>query len=213
MSCFRFQIDCVRSKNVPHPFWNVVPYAASIFPSCHARKPRVSAMYNMFVDADVLSTIQDVAGRLAASAVTPDLWASTELGQIVHFTDDRSQDRVRKIFSCYTDGTLQDKDVFMRVRRERSSFLATYMSQGGNTLSRAMGLSSFRLAETMEANAKMRRKCTNQFFPVSFFVSNQPCSTEHQSGQGRQLLFISKPRSTSCTVQYMVSTMLLVEKY
>ncbi|CAM9703054.1 unnamed protein product, partial [Pylaiella littoralis] len=55
-----------------------------------------SAMYNMFVDADVLSTVRDVAGRLAASAASLDLWSSSELGRLVHFTDDRSQDRVHQ---------------------------------------------------------------------------------------------------------------------
>lgn len=134
----------------------------SALPS-RSRESGVSAMYNMFVHTDVLATIQDVAGRLAASATSREVWASTELGHFVHFTDDRSQDRVRKFFSSYTDGSLQEKEVFMRVRRERTSFLATYMSKDNkNILSRAMGLASFRLGETMVANAKMRRQCTNQ---------------------------------------------------
>ena len=120
-----------------------------------------SAMYNMFIDKDVLSTIHDVASRLASSAATPSEWASTELGGLVRFTDDRSQDRVRKILSAYTDGSLQEKGMFMRIRKERSSFLATYMPKGKNInfLSRAMGLSSLRLSETMVANDDMRRQC------------------------------------------------------
>ncbi|CAM9318377.1 unnamed protein product, partial [Ectocarpus sp. 13 AM-2016] len=52
------------------------------------------ALFNMFVDAEVLATVWDVAGRLAASAASPAEWASTELGSFVHFSDDRSQDRV-----------------------------------------------------------------------------------------------------------------------
>ncbi|CAN0216257.1 unnamed protein product, partial [Ectocarpus sp. 6 AP-2014] len=52
------------------------------------------ALFNMFVDAEVLATIRDVAGRLAASAASPTEWASTELGSFVHFSDDRSRDRV-----------------------------------------------------------------------------------------------------------------------
>ncbi len=54
-----------------------------------------SAMYNMFVDAEVLEMIYDVAGRLAASATSPEKWASTELGRLVRFADDRSQNRIR----------------------------------------------------------------------------------------------------------------------
>ncbi|CAM9319522.1 unnamed protein product, partial [Ectocarpus sp. 12 AP-2014] len=52
------------------------------------------ALFNMFVDVEVLATIRDVAGRLAASAASAAEWASTELGSFVHFSDDRSQDRV-----------------------------------------------------------------------------------------------------------------------
>ncbi|CAM9691691.1 unnamed protein product [Ectocarpus fasciculatus] len=54
------------------------------------------AMFNMFVDADVLATVRDVAGRLAASAASPAEWASTELGSFVRFSDDRSQDHLRE---------------------------------------------------------------------------------------------------------------------
>ncbi len=50
-----------------------------------------SVMYNMFVDEDGLSTIHDVAGRLAASAVSSAEWASTELGSFVDFTDEHSR--------------------------------------------------------------------------------------------------------------------------
>ncbi len=50
-----------------------------------------SAMYNVFVDEDVLSTIHEVASRLAASAVSSAEWASTELGSFVLFADERSQ--------------------------------------------------------------------------------------------------------------------------
>lgn len=51
--------------------------------------------------------------------------------------------------------------MFMKIRKERSAFLATYMPKGKHIsfLSRAMGLSSFRLAETMRANSDMRRHC------------------------------------------------------
>lgn len=122
------------------------------------------AMFNMFVDADVLTTIRDVAGKLAASAASPAEWGSTELGSFVHFSDDRSQDRVRKIWSSYTDGSLQENGAFMKIRQERSSFLAKYMPKGKklNFVSRAMGLASFRLPETMEANSKMRRQCKTE---------------------------------------------------
>ena len=119
-------------------------------------------MYNMFIDKDVLSTVHDVAGRLASSSATPSECASTELGGLVRFTDDRSQDRVRKILSAYTDGSLQEKGMFMRIRKERSSFLATYMPKGKRTnylISRAMGLSSSRMAETMGASDELRHQC------------------------------------------------------
>lgn len=123
-----------------------------------------SSMYNMFVDADMLETIHDVAHRLAASAASPEEWASTELGRVVQFADDRSQDRVRRILALYTDGRFQEKTVFLRVRKERASFLSTYMVKGkGNIISRAMGLASLCQAEGMSANAKMRRQCTNWF--------------------------------------------------
>jgi len=62
-----------------------------------------STMYNMFVDAEMLEMIYDVAGRLAASATSPEKWASTELGRLVRFADDRSRNRVRKV--CFRFGS------------------------------------------------------------------------------------------------------------
>lgn len=123
-----------------------------------------SAMYNMFVDGDILENIHDVAGRLAALAASPVEWASTEIGRIVRFADDRSQDRVRRILAQYTDGSFQEKKVFLRVRKERASFLSTYMvkGMGGNIISRAMGLASLCQGDGMSVNAKMRRQCTYQ---------------------------------------------------
>lgn len=119
------------------------------------------AMYNMFVDADGLEMIYDVAGRLAAAAASPTEWASTELGKIAQFADDRSQDRVRKVLARYTDGSLQDKGVFKRIREERTAFLATYLRKNKkpSIISRAMGLASLCQPESLEASAKMRRHC------------------------------------------------------
>lgn len=137
-----------------------------------------SAMYNMFVDADMLETIHDVAGRLAALAASPAEWASTELGRIVRFADDRSQDRVRRILAQYMDGSFQEKEVFLRVRKERSSFLSTYMVKGnGDITSRAMGLASLCQPDGMSVNAKMRRQCTNWFalFVCKCFVTCYSC--------------------------------------
>ncbi|CAM9115690.1 unnamed protein product, partial [Ectocarpus sp. 13 AM-2016] len=57
-----------------------------------------SAMYNMSVDADTLKMVHEVAGTLAGSAASSAEWASTEIGQIVRFADDRSQDRVHEFF-------------------------------------------------------------------------------------------------------------------
>lgn len=119
-----------------------------------------SAMFNMFVDPDTLEMIHDVAARLAASAASPEEWSSTELGRIVQFADDRSQDRVRKILTRYGDASLQEKGVFMRMRKERTAFLTTYMPRGmGNIMSRAMGLASLCQGISIEANDKMRRQC------------------------------------------------------
>ncbi|CAM9120897.1 unnamed protein product [Ectocarpus sp. 6 AP-2014] len=118
-----------------------------------------SAMYNMFVDANTLKMVHEVAGRLASSAASPAEWSSTELGRIVRFADDRSQDRVREILTNYTDHGLQEPGVFTRIRRERTAFLTKYMPKSmGNIISRAMGLSSFCQGESIEANAKMRRQ-------------------------------------------------------
>ncbi|CAM9120819.1 unnamed protein product [Ectocarpus sp. 6 AP-2014] len=118
-----------------------------------------SAMYNMFVDADTLKVVHEVAGTLAGSAASPAEWASTELGQIVRFADDRSQDRVREILTNYTDHGLQEPRVFTRIRQERTAFLSTHMGKDTKPeiWSRAMGLASFCQGEGMEANAKMRR--------------------------------------------------------
>lgn len=119
------------------------------------------AMYNMFVDADALEMIYDAAGRLAASAASHEEWASSELGRIVRFADDRSRDRVRKILASYTDGSLQDKGVFTKIREERTAFLATYLrdQKKPSIISRAMGLASLCQGESMEPSAKMRRHC------------------------------------------------------
>lgn len=118
----------------------------------------------MFVDPETLEMIHDVAARLAASAASPEAWSSTELGRIVRFADDRSQDRVRRIFTRYGDASLQEKGVFMKMRRERTAFLTTYMPKGaGNIMSRAMGLASLCQAKkSIEAGNKMRRQCESR---------------------------------------------------
>ncbi|CAM9189713.1 unnamed protein product, partial [Hapterophycus canaliculatus] len=54
-----------------------------------------SAMYNTFLDAGILKTIDDVARRLAASAASPGDWVSTELGKIIRFADDRSREHLK----------------------------------------------------------------------------------------------------------------------
>lgn len=119
------------------------------------------AMYNMFVDARSLEMIFDVAGRLTASIASPEDWASSELGRIVRFADDRSRDRVRRILARYTDGSFSDKGVFMKMREERTKFLAPYLrdQKKPSIISRAMGLASLCQAESITPNAKMRRHC------------------------------------------------------
>ncbi|CAM9183760.1 unnamed protein product [Ectocarpus fasciculatus] len=119
-----------------------------------------SAIYNMFVDAETLEVVHEVAGKLAGSAASSAEWASTELGKIVRFADDRSQDRVREILANYTDPGLQEPEVFARIRQERTTFLTKYMDKDTKPeiLSRAMGLASFCQGEGIVANAKMRRQ-------------------------------------------------------
>ncbi len=71
----------------------------------------------------------------------------------------------RKILSQYTDGSMQDKEVFLRIRQERTQFLTRYMPTGKiNVISRAMGLASIDHIDSMEANAKMRRNCKELLF-------------------------------------------------
>ncbi|CAN0500685.1 unnamed protein product, partial [Ectocarpus sp. 8 AP-2014] len=85
-----------------------------------------SSMYNSFVDAEVLEMIESVAGRLAAAAESPSTWASAELGRLVRFADDRSQQRVCKILAAYADGSLQSEGAAARVKRERAAVIGTY---------------------------------------------------------------------------------------
>lgn len=83
---------CNSQKDVPK-----ASAKASLAGAAFAQRIGVifSAMYNMFVDAEVLEMIHDVAGRLAALATSPEKWASTELGRLVRFADDRSRNRIR----------------------------------------------------------------------------------------------------------------------
>lgn len=117
------------------------------------------AMYNVFVDADVLETVQTVAGRLAESAVSSTEWASTELGRFVHFSDTRSQDRVQKILALYADRRLQERLPAARVTKERSAVIAAYVDEGEKPNSRTMGLASFCRPECMGAYFNMSQQC------------------------------------------------------
>ncbi|CAN0267812.1 unnamed protein product, partial [Ectocarpus sp. 12 AP-2014] len=119
-----------------------------------------SSMYNSFVDAEVLETIESVAGRLAAAAESPSTWASTELGRLVRFADDRSQQRVRKILAAYADVSLQREGAAARVKRERAAVIGTYCPPKDDLSihSRAMGLASFRQGDCMNPYAEMRRE-------------------------------------------------------
>lgn len=117
------------------------------------------AMYNVFVDANVLQAIQDVAGRLVASSASSREWTSTELGRLVRFADDRSQDRVRDILALYADKSLQRKCPAASVRRERSKLITKRMPEGLMIVSRCMGLASLRQKHSMRAYDEMVRKC------------------------------------------------------
>ncbi|CAB1098062.1 unnamed protein product [Ectocarpus sp. CCAP 1310/34] len=164
------------------------------------------ALFNMFVDAEVLATIRDVAGRLAASAASPAEWASTELGSFVHFSDDRSQDRVRKIWFSYIDGSLQDNGVFMKIRQERSAFLAKYMPKGKklNFVSRAMGLASCRLPETMEASSKMRRQYLREGIldPFPLLREDTPAKRRGPCKLVNPLLLVTERKGAASSLHY-----------
>ena len=119
-----------------------------------------SAMYNVFVDADVLETIHDVAGRLSASIASSEERNSTELGRLVHFADDRSQDRVREILTVYADKSLQKRVSATSVKKQRSAFITKRISKGGIIFSRSMGLASLRQEHNdQHAHNEMVHKC------------------------------------------------------
>lgn len=119
-----------------------------------------SAMYNVFVDAEVLQTIQDVAERLATWITSSEEWSSTEIGRMIHFADDRGQDRVRDILALYADKKLQTEASTASVRRQRSADRAKRMSQGSTILSGSMGLASLRRGSlTLEAYNELAQKC------------------------------------------------------
>lgn len=121
------------------------------------------AMFNTYIDPDVLAIVQGVAGRLAASAASPAEWASTELGQIVHFADDRSQARIRGIFALYADGSLQGRRSAARLKRERAAVVekgidCIYLGSS-MIMSRSWGLASFRQGDYAAAYSNLRQKC------------------------------------------------------
>lgn len=126
------------------------------------------AMYNAFVDVDVLDTIQSVAGRLAASAASPTEWASTELGRFVHFANDRSQDRVQELLALYADESLQGTKPRAKLIRERSAFITARIPEGPTTRSRTMGLASFRQPECMGAYSIMSQQCEREIDTITW---------------------------------------------
>eukprot|EP00752_Nemacystus_decipiens_P011512 g10222.t1 len=168
------------------------------------------AMYNVFVDEDVASMIQDVAGRLAASAAVPPEWAATELGRLVRFTDDRSRDRVRKILSSYTDGSLQEPGVLSRVKRERSSLFAAYLPAGGESfrvVSRAMGLSSFLLPETTHAYNDMVHRYLREGIldPFSLLRGGGPAPKRERGSRAKlvnPLLLVTERKGLEYSLHY-----------
>lgn len=135
-----------------------------------------SSMYNSFVDAEVLEMIESVAGRLAEAAESPSTWVSTELGRLVRFADDLSQQRVRKILTLYADGSLQREGSTARVKRERAAVIDTYLSTRDDIMiqSRAMGLASFRQSDCMSPYSEMRLKCKKRTAEICALYSVRP---------------------------------------
>lgn len=168
-------------------------------------------MYQMFVDKDVIATIHDVADRLAASAATPSEWASTELGKLVRFTNDRSQDGVRKTLLVCTDVSLQENGVFMRIRNARSSFFATHMPKGKRLkfLPRAMGLSSFCSLETLDANNDTRRQCEDRVSDPSSCCCCPQCVASRVSRSTTTATLTASTRIPSSRCRYHVNRVAL----
>lgn len=117
------------------------------------------AMYNVFVDTDVLQEIQGVSGKLAVWIDSSEEWNSTEIGRLVHFADDRSQERVRDVLILYADTGLQRRCPAAGVKRERSDFVTKRIPEDGMIMSRCMGLASLRQKHSMQAYDEMVRKC------------------------------------------------------
>lgn len=118
-----------------------------------------SAMYNVFIGADVLQTIQEVARRIATSAASSEEWNSIELGRLVQFADDRSQERVCDIFTLYANKNLQKRVSAASVEKKRSVAVAKRFSMEYTLVSGAMGLPSLRQKLTLEAYSEMAHKC------------------------------------------------------
>eukprot|EP00752_Nemacystus_decipiens_P011513 g10223.t1 len=168
-------------------------------------------MYNVFVDKAELGTIHDAAGRLSASAATASGWASTELGGLVRFTDDRSRDRVRKILSAYTDRGLQEHGVLVRVRRERSAVLDAFLpdtkDKESSFVSRAMGLSSYRIPETGHADDDMRRKYLRDgvLDPFPLLCGGGSAPKRKRGGRAKlvnPLLLVTERKGTEYSLHY-----------
>lgn len=126
-----------------------------------------SAMYNTYIDGEILQTIRDVAGRLAASTASQREWSSSELGRYVHFADGRSQARVRDILALYSGGNLQTQRSSARVKREHAAFVQeTSRRFGIESLmiqSRSLGVASLRQDECIGVYSSTRKQCKTIF--------------------------------------------------
>lgn len=128
----------------------------------------------MFVDADALQTIQDVAGMLAASAVSSEEWNSTEIGRCVRFADDRSQDRVREILIVYADTDLQKRCPAASVKRQRPALITPRIPKSLTLVPRSMGLASLRDNDSnVQAHNEMVHKCKVVSKRVLFLIERQ----------------------------------------
>lgn len=128
-------------------------------------------MYNVFVDDDELQTIEGVAGRLAASAASSAGWHSTELGRLVHFADDRSQDRVRNLLALCADASMKNRVSAASVKKQRSAFITKRIPKGTTIMSRASGLASLRdNHSSVQAHNEMVKKCEVVLKTVLFLV-------------------------------------------
>ncbi|CAM9211239.1 unnamed protein product, partial [Laminaria digitata] len=165
-----------------------------------------SAMYNVFVDPEVLQTIQDVAGRLASYASSLEGWHKTELGRLVHFADDRSQDRVRDILTLYADKSLRKRASAASVKKQRSAFISKRISKADIIASRSMGLAA--LGEdhnSAQAYSEMVHKYLTEGIldPFPLLLADKTAPPKRgPSKHANPLLLVTERKGTAYSLHY-----------